>query len=274
MIKELLRKHNRTLVMGVLNVTPDSFSDGGRFFKVKDAVKRAVDMVRDGADIIDVGGESTRPGASQISIQEEIDRVIPVISAITKELDTPVSIDTRSSSVALFAVNAGARIVNDVSGFKFDDNMVKVVADHKVDAIIMHSKGTPDTMQKKPVYEDVVREIVFSLKASISIAKKTGIKSERIILDPGIGFGKTVNHNLDILNRLNEICAIGFPVCIGVSRKSFIGKILNVKDPLGRLPGSIACSVFAATKGAMIIRTHDVKETFQALRITDSILNI
>lgn len=274
MIREMLRKHRRTLVMGVLNVTPDSFSDGGRFFKTKDAVKRALQMARDGADIIDVGGESTRPGAAQVSIKDEMDRVIPVIKAITGKLDIPVSVDTRSSQVALQAVNSGASLVNDVSGLLFDDRMASVIAGCKADVIIMHSKGTPDTMQKKPAYKDVVKEIILSLNASVALAAKAGIRKDRIMLDPGIGFGKTVRHNLEILKRLDEVCRMGFPVCIGVSRKSFIGKILDISDPPQRLPGSIACSVFAAVKGAKIVRTHDVKETVQAMRIADSILGI
>jgi dihydropteroate synthase len=274
MMQEQFQKHNRTLVMGVLNVTPDSFSDGGCFYDPKDAVKRAISMARDGADIIDIGGESTRPGASRISTKEEIDRVVPVIRAISKKLEIPISIDTRSSPVALEAIRAGASIINDVSGFSFDPEMARVVARHKVYVILMHSKGTPDIMQKNPVYKDVVNEIYSSLGSKVALAVKAGIKKERIILDPGIGFGKTVKHNIEILNRLDEICAMGFPVCVGVSRKSFIGKILDIKDPMDRLTGSIASSVFAIIKGARIVRTHDVRETVEASRITDSLVNI
>ena len=272
MIRKLLRKHNRTLVMGILNVTPDSFSDGGEFFKKRDAVKRALEMINEGADIIDVGGESTSPGAEEVPAGEEISRVIPVIGALKKRTDTPISIDTRKSEVAREAIKAGARIVNDVSGLNFDPAMAGVIARHRPGAILMHSKGTPRTMQDDPSYRDVLKEVIAGLKKSIAIAMKAGVRKDALAIDPGIGFGKRLEHNLKILNSLEEICAIGFPVCIGTSRKSFIGKILGGALPEERLAGTIASSVIAITKGARIIRVHDVKEMVQAARIADRIL--
>jgi dihydropteroate synthase len=272
MIKRLLRKYNRTLVMGVLNVTPDSFSDGGDFFNSRDAVRRGIEMLREGADIIDIGGESTRPGAKAVPAALELERIIPAIRGIRKKTNAPISVDTRKSQVAELAIKAGADIVNDVSGLRFDNEMAAVVAKYKAGVILMHSKGDPETMQDAPSYRDVVKEVIKSLKASIAIARRAGIKQGAIALDPGIGFGKTVAHNLRILNSLDRICAIGQPVCIGTSRKSFIGKVLGSKRPEDRLAGTIASSVIAISKGASIVRVHDVKAMVQAARVADSIL--
>jgi dihydropteroate synthase len=272
MIRQLLRKHKRTIVMGVLNVTPDSFSDGGKFFNVQSAIKRGIVIVKEGADIIDIGGESTRPGAKCISVASEIDRVIPVIRALRRKTRVPISVDTRKSEVAREAIRAGADIINDVSGLRFDPGMARIAAKYKTGIILMHSKGDPETMQRRPSYRDVVKEIIQSLKASMAIALEAGVKKDRIALDPGIGFGKTVSHNLEILKRLDEICRIGRPVCIGTSRKSFIGKVLGLNRPEERLAGTLASSVLAISKGASIVRVHDVKEMVMACRMTDAIL--
>ena len=258
--------------MGVLNVTPDSFYDKGRFFDQKKAVKHALDMERDGADIIDVGGESTRPGAPDVSVDEELRRVVPVIRAISKKVRVAVSIDTRKAKVADAALKGGASIVNDVSALRGDPGMAAVVAKHRAEIILMHMKGRPKDMQADPKYIDVVKDITKSLKGSIDLAKRAGIKDDKIIIDPGIGFGKTVEHNLEILRGLKSFKKLGYPLCVGTSRKSFIGKILGSKDPEDRLAGSLATTAVAAMNGANIIRTHDVGPTRQVLRMVDSII--
>ena len=263
---------DKTYVMGVLNVTPDSFYDKGRFFDQKKAVKHAIEMERDGADIIDVGGESTRPGALDVSLEEEMRRVIPVISAISKKIKTAISIDTRKAGVADAALKAGASIVNDISALKEDPRMAGVVAKHRAGIILMHMKGRPKDMQDSPEYADVVKDITKSLKESIDIAEEAGVEDDKIIIDPGIGFGKTVEHNLEILRDIRIFKKLGYPLCIGVSRKSFIGKILGSKDPEDRLAGSLAAAVAAVIGGANIIRTHDVGSTRQALKIADGII--
>ena len=260
--------------MGILNVTPDSFSDGGRFFDKGRAVKHALAMIDEGADIIDVGGESTRPGAGETAASEELCRVIPVILAIAKRTDTPISIDTRKAKVAEEAIKAGACIVNDVSGLNHDKEMAGIVARYDAHLIIMHMRGNPGRMQLKPRYKDVVKDIIKDLKFSIRTAKAAGIKDGDIIIDPGIGFGKTFKHNLEILNRLDEFKVLKLPICIGVSRKSFIGKALDLEDPSERLTGTIAASVMAIIRGAKIVRVHDVKEAVEAARITDAILRV
>lgn len=262
---------SRTLIMGVLNVTPDSFYDKGRFFDRKKAVDHALEMAADGADIIDVGGESTRPGAKEISVHEEMDRVISVIEAVAGKIKEPVSIDTRKAVVAKAALEAGARIVNDVSALRHDPLMAQAAARRNTAVILMHMKGTPENMQKAPRYKDVVGEISDYLKGSVKIAVRAGIKKEDIIIDPGIGFGKTLEHNLEILSRLKDFKSLGYPICIGTSRKSFIGKITGSDDPDDRLTGTIATCAIAAMNGADILRVHDVKEAAQAARIIDVI---
>lgn len=257
--------------MGVLNVTPDSFYDKGRFYDAERALSHALEMERDGADIIDIGGESTRPGAEDVSTQEELKRVIPVIEAISKRSRITISIDTRKSVVAEAALRAGAKIVNDVSALTGDPAMAEVVAKHEASVVLMHMKGTPKDMQIEPKYDDVVNDIIGSLKKSVTIARRSGIPKENIIVDPGIGFGKTVAHNLEILRRLEEFKEMGFPVCIGTSRKSFIGKLLGSDDPMERLSGTIATSAIAVMKGASILRVHDIKENLAAAKIADSI---
>ncbi|MDD5428686.1 MAG: dihydropteroate synthase [Candidatus Omnitrophica bacterium] len=259
-------------VMGVLNVTPDSFSDGGKYFDKVAAVKQALRMAAEGAGIIDVGGESTRPGAGDVSVGEELSRVVPVIRAISGKISVPISIDTRKSEVAEAAIKAGAAIINDTSGLKHDPRMAGVAAKYGTAVILMHMKGSPADMQRSPRYKRLIPEIRAALRESIHIAKAAGVVSDKIIIDPGIGFGKTVKHNLEILNRLDEFKKMGFPVCVGVSRKSFIGKVLNIKDAGSRLSGTIAASVLAIIRGADILRVHDVKEAVEAEAITKSIL--
>ncbi len=259
--------------MGVLNVTPDSFYDRGRFFDRKKAVKHALDMERDGADIIDVGGESTRPGAVDVSVNEELSRVVPVIRAISKKVKAAISIDTRKAKVADAALKAGASIVNDVSALKSDPGMAGVIAKHRAGIILMHMRGKPKDMQANPKYVDLLKDIAGSLKKSIGLAKKAGIKDDKIIIDPGIGFGKTVEHNLQILRGLKSFKKLGYPICIGTSRKSFIGKILGSVDPEDRLSGSLATAVVAAMNGANIIRTHDVGFTRQSLKMVDVMIS-
>lgn len=265
---------DRTHVMGILNITPDSFYDGGSFFDKDKAVRHAVSMARDGADIIDVGGESTRPGAEETNTKEEVSRIIPVIRAISKKTDVIISVDTRKADVAEAAIEAGASIVNDVSGLKHDKKMAAVVAGNRASLIVMHMRGTPKDMQDAPRYKDVIEDITKELKLSIKMAKAAGISDSNIIIDPGIGFSKTVGHNLEILNRLDELKALRFPICIGTSRKSFIGKVLDLKSPAQRLAGTIATSVMAIVNGAKIIRVHDVKEAVAAARMTDAILKV
>jgi len=260
--------------MGVLNVTPDSFSDGGKYYDTQKAIGHAVEMAREGADIIDVGGESTRPAAYDISEDEEMRRVIKVVKAISKKVDIPISIDTRKAAVAKAAIREGASIINDVSGLKHDPKMAKVAAQAGVAVIVMHMKGTPRDMQQHPRYRDVVREIIESMKESIRIAERAGIKKEKIIVDPGIGFGKTVGHNLEILNRLGELKALGRPICVGTSRKSFIGKVLNLEDPRDRLAGTIATCAIAVMNGANLLRVHDVSEARSAAAMADGVLRM
>jgi dihydropteroate synthase len=272
MIPKLLSQRKRTLVMGVLNVTSDSFSDGRMYFDRRRAIARGLEMAAEGADIIDIGGESTRPGSGEVPLKEELARTIPVIRDLRKRTKALLSIDTRKSEVAEEAIASGADIVNDVSGLLFDPRMARVAARHKADIIIMHSRGTPKTMQVRPTYKDVVKDIIYSLKKSISIAKYAGVRDAAITIDPGIGFGKTVGHNLEILNSLDEFRSLEKPICIGTSRKSFIGKILGGAPVEDRLAGTIASSVFAIVKGANILRVHDVKEMVMAARVADSIL--
>lgn len=263
----------RTLVMGILNVTPDSFSDGGRFFSLESAVAHARQLIREGADIIDVGGESTRPGAEPVPAEEELRRVLPVIRAIRKEFSVPISIDTYKAIVAEAALAAGANIVNDISALRFDPQMVEVVAHARVPVVLMHMLGTPQTMQQNPVYTDVVREIKEFLGERIAFARAHGIRE--IIIDPGIGFGKTVAHNVEILRRLSELKDLGCPILIGTSRKSFIGKLGGTEEnplPISeRLEGTIASNVIAVLHGAQIVRVHDVAAMKRALAIVDAV---
>ena len=259
--KELNLK--KPAIMGILNVTPDSFSDGGEFLSIDRALKHCEEMLENGASIIDIGGESTRPGSEPVPLKEEIRRTIPVIEEIRKKLGDKffISIDTYKSEVAEKALDAGADIVNDISGFHFDPEMAKLVAKRGCPAVIMHIKGTPKDMQKNPYYEDVVREIIQYFEKTIEDAKEKGVKEEQLIIDPGIGFGKRLKDNLSILKRLSEFKILGLPILIGTSRKSFIGAITGESDPKKRLEGTLASIYASIIRGAKIVRVHDVKET-------------
>ncbi len=261
----------RTLIMGVLNVTPDSFSDGGLFVETEAAAERAERMAAEGADIIDVGGESSRPGADSVSAEAEMDRVLPVIENLAKTIETPISIDTYKSSVARYALEMGACIVNDISALRSDPDMAQVVAQAGAAVVLMHMKGAPKNMQIDPHYGSVIDEIISFLRARIQAAVDAGISSSQIIIDPGIGFGKTVAHNLEIIRRLREFKSLEKPILIGTSRKSFIGKVLDLPAD-DRLEGTAATITTAINNGADIIRVHDVKEMVRVTRMTDAIV--
>ena len=258
----------RTHVMGVLNVTPDSFSDGGKFLKAEDAIEHGKKMETDGADFIDVGGASTRPGAEEVSIEEELKRVIPVITALAKEVSIPVSVDTYRAQVADEALKAGALIVNDISAFAFDPAMAETIAKHNASAVAMHIKGTPKDMQKDPQYDDLMAEIISYFENVAWKANVAGIK--QIIIDPGIGFGKTVEHNLQIIKNLSDLKRLDTPIMIGISRKSMIGKILNTDDVNDRHEGTITLNTISVLNGAHIIRVHDVIEGVRTAKIIDA----
>jgi dihydropteroate synthase len=257
--------------MGVLNVTPDSFSDGGLFIGTEAAAERAERMAAEGADIIDVGGESSRPGADSVSAEVEMDRVLPVIEKLTKTIETPISIDTYKSSVARYALEMGACIVNDISALRSDPDMAQVVAQAGVSVVLMHMKGAPKDMQIDPHYDSVIDEIISFLRARIQTAVDAGISPSQIIIDPGIGFGKTAAHNLEIIRRLQEFKSLEKPILIGTSRKSFIGKVLDLPAD-DRLEGTAATITTAINNGVDIIRVHDVKEMARVARMTDAIV--
>ncbi|HMF51279.1 MAG TPA: dihydropteroate synthase [Candidatus Saccharimonadales bacterium] len=260
----------RTVIMGILNVTPDSFYDGGRRSEPTRAIVDGVEMVQSGAEVLDVGGESTRPGARPVDEAEELDRVLPVIRGLRREVAVPISIDTYKAGVARAALDAGADIVNDISALRFDPALVSLVAAEEVPVILMHMQGKPQTMQSEPRYNDVVREVRDFLAAQLYEAMDAGIAAERIILDPCIGFGKTLEHNLQLLRGLPTLAALGQPLLVGASRKAFIGKILDL-DPDHRLEGSLAAAVAAVLGGANLLRVHDVAETCRAARMADAI---
>jgi len=261
-----LQLDKQPLVMGILNVTPDSFSDGGKFYDPAKAADHAFLMAEQGADIIDIGGESSRPGAMQISVSEEIDRVLPVLEMLKSDLNIPISIDTRHSEVASKACQAGASIINDISGLAHDENIAEVAAETNSYLILMHMRGTSATMQINIHYDNLIKDISDYLAKAAAKAIAKGVSRDRIIIDPGIGFGKTVEHNFSLLKHVPEFMKLGFPVLIGVSRKSFIGKTLDV-DIDERLEGSLAAAVYAVSKGASIIRVHDVLQTVRAMTI-------
>ena len=270
----------KACIMGILNATPDSFSDGGRFNTVDTAVKQGLKLVEDGAHILDIGGESSRPFAAPVSEQEELDRVIPVIQALVKQISVPISIDTVKSGVAKKALDAGASIINDITAFEKDPDMADLAAERQVTVILMHMKGTPETMQVNPDYDDLMTEIIAYLVSRADYAVRKGIKKENIILDPGIGFGKTVEHNLVLLNHLEKIIALGFPILVGPSRKSFIQKILSGKEKTPVGPdhvrteyGTLAAVAASLMKGAHIVRVHDVEKLKPFTCILDSIRN-
>lgn len=259
----------RPCVMGILNVTPDSFSDGGRFFSAAAAVDHALHMIDDGADMLDIGGESTRPGAEDVPIDEELRRVVPVIESLRAVSAIPISIDTRKAAVADAAIAAGANIINDVSALRHDAAMADVAARFDVPVVLMHMQGSPATMQTEPAYADVVEEVHAFLSERLTACSDRGIG--QVVLDPGIGFGKTLDHNLKLLRGLPRILDLGVPVLIGVSRKSFIGQLTGRPSDM-RLPGSIAAAVLALHGGASIFRVHDVRETREALDVAAAIL--
>lgn len=264
--------NSRTHIMGVLNITPDSFSDGGKYFeskvKIEKVIEDAVQMEMDGADFIDVGGESTRPGSESITIDEELDRVIPVISELKKKIKIPISIDTYKHEVAEEALKAGAEIVNDISGFHFDEKLPGVTAKHNASCILMHIKGTPKDMQKEPTYTNVVEEVYEYLGEAINKAEAEGIK--QIMTDVGIGFGKNLQHNLTLIRNLSKFKSLGYPILLGLSRKSFMDKIYPTSMN-ERLEGTIAANSIGIVNGANIIRVHDVLENKRASRIADKL---
>jgi dihydropteroate synthase len=262
------------VVVGILNVTPDSFSDGGDFFKNGDALRQAEQMVNDGAVIIDVGGESTRPGAIKVSIEEEIDRVLPVIERIKDEFGVIVSIDTYKERVARAAVlEAGADIVNDISALAFSEHMAETVAQLEVPVIIMHIKGTPENMQKDPHYVDVITELKHYFNNRIDFAFSKGIKKQKIIIDPGIGFGKRVEDNIEIVKRLKEFKEFDLPILMGVSRKTFLGEIAGEENPKEREVETITADVIAVLNGANIIRVHNVKNAVKSIKIMKKLVD-
>lgn len=268
----ILNLSSRTHIMGIINCTPDSFYERSRRFSVEEAVEEGVKMVEDGADILDVGGESSRPGSDPVLEAEECERVIPVIADLVKQVDVPISIDTYKSTVTRRALDVGAHIINDISAFAFDENMATLAAEYELPVILMHIKGKPKNMQKNPHYDDVVGEIIDYFQERVSFAVEKGVKKKNIILDPGIGFGKGLNDNYDIINSLGRFAKLSLPILVGPSRKSFIGKVLNL-PPSESLEGSLAISTAAILNGAHLLRVHDVKETKRAAQISDHLKN-
>ncbi|MFA6548974.1 MAG: dihydropteroate synthase [Candidatus Margulisiibacteriota bacterium] len=262
---------SQTYIMGILNVTPDSFSDGNKYLDAKDAVMRARQMLAEGADIIDIGGESTRPGAEPVTAEEEIKRVVPVIERLAAETGAIISIDTYKAAVAKAALKAGASMINDISALRFDVEMAGVAAENKCPVTMMHILGTPRDMQKNPTYSDLMGEILASLEEGLAIGKRAGILLEQIIVDPGIGFGKTTENNLEIVKRLREIKVLGRPILIGVSRKAFIGSVLDLPTD-ERVEGTAAAVAVAIANGADFIRVHDVKEMKRVAKMVDAIV--
>ncbi len=260
------------LIMGILNVTPDSFSDSGKFFTVEKAVEHGLRIVREGAQIVDVGGESTRPGAEPVAAEEELRRVIPVIEKLRAKIDTVISIDTSKAQVARAAIQAGASIVNDVTGGRGDVEIMPLVAETKSAFIIMHMQGNPRTMQIEPRYVDVVSEVADFFRQQYARALECGINPMAIAFDPGIGFGKTLQHNLELLARLDELHVHDRPLVIGVSRKSFLAKLIDSSEMKDRLAPAVALTSFLRARGANVFRVHDVKENVNALRVTETIL--
>jgi dihydropteroate synthase len=259
---------SRTHVMGVLNVTPDSFSDGGKYLGLEQAIVQGLKLAEDGADFIDVGGESTRPGSEPVSVEEEIRRVVPVINALSKKVNIPISIDTSKSDTAEAALQAGAIIVNDISAMTFDAKMASVVVKYRASIVLMHMKGAPQTMQENPTYENVTAEVKQFLSERLFAAKEAGI--EQIIIDPGIGFGKKIEHNIQLLRELKSFTSFGYPLLIGPSRKAFLGAILHL-PPNERIEGTAAVVTSAILNGANIIRVHDVKEMKRVAMVTDAL---
>lgn len=268
----LLSEHQQPLIIGILNVTPDSFTDGGKFLDHNTAVNHAMDMIDNGADIIDIGGESTRPFSDPVSEEEELSRVISVIQKIREKTDIVISIDTTKSVVAEKACDAGANIINDISALSFDHHMIDTVNKYDCPIILMHMVGNPKTMQKSPSYSNIIPQITDHLLSRANFALSSGVKKHNIILDPGIGFGKTVDDNFTIINNMDKFTKLGYPVLIGASRKSFIGKTLNAHED-DRIEGTIASNIIAFDRGCKMFRVHDIKQAKRALIIANKILN-
>ena len=266
---------DKTLVMAILNVTPDSFSDGGEFFFIDNALRQAENLINEGADIIDVGGESTRPNSKRVSADEEIRRVVPVIEAISRRFDVPVSIDTSKAKVAESAVNSGAEIINDISGLRFDENVAEVAAKNKTGLVLMHLRGEFETMHKQKPVKNILQEVTEGFKLSIEKAESCGVKKNNIVLDVGIGFSKSFEQNLELIAKLDKLCVEfpEFPILVGTSRKSFVGKILNDAPPSERLNGTLAADAVAVWNGANILRVHDVKATIESLKVVQAVKN-
>ena len=266
-----LQSPSKTLVMGVLNLTPDSFSDGGLFTTKEKALDHCLKMINEGADIIDVGGESTRPGSDPLSINEELDRTIPIIEKIRSITDCAISIDSYKSEVVEAALNVGANIVNDISGLTFDHNMAELISQKNVPIIMMHINGKPKLMQENPQYDNLIKYILHFFSRQLKLAQSAGIDSTKIILDPGLGFGKKVEHNFELIRKLPQICAMGFPVLVGPSRKSFIGEALNL--PINdRIEGTMASITASVINGARIVRVHDIQKTRRTVTVTEKIM--
>ncbi len=267
----------RTLVMGVLNVTPDSFSDGGKFFDTERAVEQALAMERAGADLLDIGGESTRPGAASISAQEELARVLPVLQALRVWIKIPVSVDTQKSEVAEAALDVGAQVINDIFGLKSDPRIAEVAARRRVPLILMHMRGEPRTMQIGPFARDVIKDVMQGLRQSVVIARKAGVPKSQIILDPGIGFGKSFAQNYELLQRLPQLAKLGYPLLVGTSRKGFLGATLardgKPAPPQERIWGTAATVTASIMNGAHIVRVHDINEMVQVARVADCLLD-
>jgi dihydropteroate synthase len=260
----------RTLVMGVLNITPDSFSDGGAFLAPDQALAHAERMAADGADLIDIGGESSRPGARSVPVDEELQRVIPVIERISKAVAVPLSIDTSKAEVARQALSAGASIINDITALRGDAGMARVAAEAEAPVVLMHMQGNPRTMQNRPTYRSLIGDIAEFFEDRLAALDKAGIPRDRVVLDPGLGFGKTVDHNLEIIRSLERFSRMGRPLLVGPSRKSFVGRVLDL--PVGeRLEGTAAAVTAAVLNGASVIRVHDVREMVRVIRMADSI---
>jgi len=268
----LLTEDKQSLIMGILNVTPDSFSDGGQFLNKNSAIGHALKMIEEGADIIDIGGESTKPFSSPVSLDEELSRVLPVIEDLRKETDVCISIDTTKSEVANQALKMGASIINDVSAMEFDEKMIGIALKFDCPIVLMHMKGIPKNMQENPHYSSLISEIITYLNARIDFVLSKGIDRKKIIIDPGIGFGKSVENNFEIINNLNQFVDLGYPVMLGASRKSFIGITLDVPEDK-RVEGSLAANIIGFQKGVSVFRVHDVDQTIKALTITKKIFN-
>ena len=276
MRSQTLTLGERTLVMGVLNVTPDSFSDGGKFDQPEAAIERALAMESEGADVLDIGGESTRPGAEETSAAEELDRILPVLEGLRGRLKIPVSVDTRRAAVAELAIRAGAEMINDVSGLRTDARLAEVVAKNGVGVILIHMRGEPRTMQRGPFARNVMKDVVNGLRQSVAMARKAGVEKTQIILDPGIGFGKSFAQNYELIEKLPRLAALGYPLLVGTSRKGFLGATLardgKPVPPEGRIWGTAATVTASILGGAHIVRVHDVAEMVQVARVADCVV--